>query len=117
MRNWYDSFKLARSGITKPSSMTGAPTASTCSASDLMLLICSNTSLPSTIIVVKKRRRRKSMFARLFFSKCPSKLDHASYASFADRTNGNCESSIASQMIANALRDFLLNVVWSSVVV
>ncbi|POM66196.1 Hypothetical protein PHPALM_17983 [Phytophthora palmivora] len=91
MRNWYDSLRLARSVITKSSSLTGAPTASSCSASVLTLLMCSSTSSPSPIIVVKKRRRRKSF--------------------------GNCESSIARQMIASALRDFLLNVDWSSAVV
>ncbi|GMG17880.1 unnamed protein product [Phytophthora fragariaefolia] len=116
MRNWYDSFRLARSVITKSSSLTGAPTASSCSSSVLILLMCSNTPSPSAIIVVKNRRRRKSLLAKLFFSKCPFSLDHASNASFADRTSGNCESSIARQMIASALRDFLLNVVWSSVV-
>ncbi|EEY55866.1 uncharacterized protein PITG_22194 [Phytophthora infestans T30-4] len=82
MRNWYDSLRLARSVITKSSSLTGAPTASSCSASVLILLMCSSTSSPSSIIVVKKRRRRKSF----------------------------CESSIARQIIASALRDFRLNV-------
>ncbi|OWZ03128.1 hypothetical protein PHMEG_00025197 [Phytophthora megakarya] len=90
MRNWYVSLRLDRSVITKSSSLTGAPTAPSCSASVLILLMCSSTSSPSAIIVVKKRRRRKSF--------------------------GSCECSIARQMIASALRDFLLNVVWSSVV-
>ncbi|OWZ08981.1 hypothetical protein PHMEG_00018391 [Phytophthora megakarya] len=98
MRNWYASLRLARSVITTSSSLTGAPTASSCSASVLVLLMCSSTSSPSAIIVVKKRRRRKSLLAKLFFSKCPSSRDHAS------------------QMIASALRDFLLNVVWPTVV-
>ncbi|OWY91406.1 hypothetical protein PHMEG_00040024 [Phytophthora megakarya] len=88
MRNWYVSLRLARSVITKSSSLTGAPTASSCSASVLILLMCSSTSSPSAIIVVKKRRRRKSF----------------------------CGSSIARQMIASGLRDFLLNVVWLNVV-
>ncbi|EGZ15067.1 hypothetical protein PHYSODRAFT_505167 [Phytophthora sojae] len=92
MRNWYDSLRLARSVITKSSSLTGAPTASSCSASVLSLLMCSSTSSPSSIVVVKNRRRRKSLFARLFFS------------------NGSCESSNARQTIASALRDFLRNV-------
>ncbi|EGZ04923.1 hypothetical protein PHYSODRAFT_572198 [Phytophthora sojae] len=117
MRNWYDSLRLARSVITKSSSLTGAPTASSCSASVLSLLMCSSTSSPSSIVVVKNRRRRKSLFARLFFSKCPSSLDHASCASFADRTSGSCESSNARQTIASALRDFLRNVAWSAAVV
>ncbi|EEY63132.1 uncharacterized protein PITG_21460 [Phytophthora infestans T30-4] len=91
MRNWYDSLRLARSVITKSSSLTGAPTASSCSASVLILLMCSSTSSPFSIIVVKKRRRRKSLFAKLFFSK-------------------SAKSSIARQIIASALRDFCLNV-------
>ncbi|EGZ27392.1 hypothetical protein PHYSODRAFT_475711 [Phytophthora sojae] len=82
MRNWYDSLRLARSVITKSSSLTGAPTASSCSASVLSLLMCSSTSSPSSIVVVKNRRRRKSF----------------------------CESSNARQTIASALRDFLRNV-------
>ncbi|OWZ15089.1 hypothetical protein PHMEG_00011326 [Phytophthora megakarya] len=86
MRNWYVSLRLARSVITKSSSLTGVPTASSCSASVLILLICSSTSSPSAIIVEKKRQRRKSF----------------------------CKSSIARQVIAIALRDFLLNGVWSS---
>ncbi|KAG4224287.1 hypothetical protein PC116_g27259 [Phytophthora cactorum] len=106
IRNWYDSLRLPRSVITKSSSLTGAPTASSCSASVLTLLMCSSTSSPSSIIVVKKRRRRKSLLAKLFFSKCPSNLDHASCASFAERTSGSCESFIARQLIASALRDF-----------
>ncbi|EGZ20562.1 hypothetical protein PHYSODRAFT_415649, partial [Phytophthora sojae] len=87
MRNWYDSLRLARSVITKSSSLTGAPTASSCSASVLSLLMCSSTSSPSSIVVVKNRRRRKSF--------------------------GSCESSNARQTIASALRDFLRNVAWS----
>lgn len=83
----------------------------------LNVLMYSCTSSPSAIIVVRKRRRRKSRLARLFFSKCPSSLDHASCESFAERTNGSWESSTARQMIASALRDFLFNVAWSSEVV
>jgi len=75
--------------------------------------VCWSTSSPSSIIVVKKRRRRKSLFARLFFSKCSSSFDHASCAPLDERTNGSCESSDARQMIAIALRDFFRYTAWS----
>ena len=112
MRNANDSLKLPRSVITKSSSLTGAPTASSCSAS-LHLVDVRQLSSPSSILAVKKRRRRKSLFAKLFFSKWLSSRDHASCAPLADRTRGNYESSNARQIIASAFLDLRLNDDWS----
>ena len=62
---------------------------------------------------VELLRQRLELADVFFFSKWSFSLDCSSCAPLADRTNGSCASSIAKQMVANALRFFHLNVPWS----